>query len=165
MKRKILTYPSGSRCREAPYPRGAPRSHRRRLYGGAPHIASPALAAHTLPCPVLGNGDITTPQQAADALRITPAGILIGRGAVRNPFIFRMLRGGPAPSRAERAAYFTIPAEEIGRTLHTKRTPAGHCKRLKKYLAFCYPDFPPEQEYTLRRATELGPMLRILTAL
>ncbi|MGN0820878.1 MAG: hypothetical protein ACI4OX_03755 [Akkermansia sp.] len=61
--------------------------------------------------------------------------------------------------------YFTIPAEEIGRTLHTKRTPAGHCNRLKKYLAFCYPDFSPEQEYTLRRATELGPMLRILTVL
>ena len=138
---------------------------RRQLYGGVPHIASLALAARTLPCPVLGNGDITSPQQAADVLRITPAGILIGRGAVRNPFIFRMLRGGPAPSRAERAAYFTILAEEIGRTLHTKRTPAGHCNRLKKYLAFCYPDFSPEQEYTLRRATELGPMLRILTAL
>ncbi|MGN0873834.1 MAG: tRNA-dihydrouridine synthase [Akkermansia sp.] len=52
-----------------------------------PHIDSPALAARTLPSPVLGNGDITTPQQAADVLRITPAGILIGRGAVCNPFI------------------------------------------------------------------------------
>ena len=137
---------------------------RRQLYGGRPNTDSAALAVRSLSCPVLGNGDIITPQQAADWLRITPAGILIGRGAVRNPFFFRMLRGGPAPSRAERACYFLSLSEEISRTLHTRRTPAGHCNRLKKYLAFCYPDFSPEQEYTLRRATDIATMLRILTA-
>ncbi len=48
--------------------------------------------------PIFGNGDITTPQQALDARRRYGVdGILIGRGAIGNPWIFeqtqRLLRG------------------------------------------------------------------------
>lgn len=40
--------------------------------------------------PVLGNGDITTPEQAAYRLRTSGcAGVAIGRGAMGNPWIFR----------------------------------------------------------------------------
>lgn len=50
--------------------------------------------------PILGNGDITTPQQALDARRrFGVDGILIGRGAIGNPWIFeqtqRLLQGLP----------------------------------------------------------------------
>lgn len=120
-------------------------------------------AVQTLPCPVLGNGDITTAEQALHWLaHISPAGVMIGRGAVRNPYIFRQIKGGPAPTADEMKHYYRVLAEETDRILHTKRTPAGHCNRMKKYLAYCYADFTPEQEYALRRCTDIDSMLRIL---
>lgn len=50
--------------------------------------------------PIFGNGDITTPQQALEARqRFGVDGILIGRGAIGNPWIFeqtqRLLQGLP----------------------------------------------------------------------
>ena len=51
--------------------------------------------------PVFGNGDITTPEQAVDARhRYGVDGILIGRGAIGNPWIFEQtkeLSSGVAP--------------------------------------------------------------------
>ena len=120
-------------------------------------------AVEQLACPVLGNGDIATAEQALQwQAEVCPAGVMIGRGAVRNPYIFRQLKGGAAPSADEMKFYFEVLIEETDRILHTKRTPAGHCNRMKKYLAFCYPDFTPEQEYALRRCTDMDSMRRIL---
>jgi tRNA-dihydrouridine synthase C len=125
-----------------------------------------AQAVHRLPCPVLGNGDICTAEQAQQLVQeICPAGVMIGRGAVRNPYIFRQLSGGPAPIAEELRYYFTILTEETNRILHTKRTPAGHCNRMKKYLAFCYDYFTPEQEHALRRCTDIADMQRIFDQL
>lgn len=43
--------------------------------------------------PIFGNGDITSPQQACDAFeRYGVDGILIGRGAIGNPWIFEQTR-------------------------------------------------------------------------
>ena len=40
--------------------------------------------------PVIGNGDVTEPQHALDLMRITGcAGVMVGRGALRTPWIFR----------------------------------------------------------------------------
>ena len=137
---------------------------RRQLYGGTPDFSFVQQAVRTLPCPVLANGDLNTPDQARACLNSTSAaGLMLGRGAVRNPYLFRQLRGGPAPTREEMTAYYCILAEETGRVLLHKRTEKGHCNRMKKYLAFCYPDFTPEQEYQLRRCTQVAEMLRILT--
>lgn len=136
---------------------------RKQLYGGSPHEAAAKRAAKSLSCPVLGNGDIVTREQAVHWLNdITPAGILIGRGAVRNPYIFRQIRGGATPSRDDMKCYYRILVEETRNVLRAKRTEAGHCNRMKKYLAFCYPDFTAEQEYTLRRCLRIADMLRIL---
>lgn len=49
-----------------------------------------ADVASRSPLPVLGNGDILTPEQACDRLKNSGcAGVLIGRGALKNPFIFQ----------------------------------------------------------------------------
>lgn len=136
---------------------------RKQLYGGFPDFSYVQRAVATLTCPVLANGDIGTPAQAAACLQATgAAGLLIGRGAVRNPYLFRQLRGGPAPTPEEMRQYYSILVEETGRVLLHKRTEKGHCNRMKKYLAFCYPDFSPEEEYCLRRCTSIPEMLRIL---
>lgn len=136
---------------------------RRQLYGGVPDFSYVQQAAAVLPCPVLANGDIQTTEDAKQCLQATgAAGLMLGRGAVRNPYLFRQLRGGPAPTAEEMAHYYSILIEETGRVLLHKRTEKGHCNRMKKYLAFCYGDFPPEQEYALRRCTAIDEMRRIL---
>ena len=137
---------------------------RRQLYGGEPDFSYLRTAAAGLNCPVLANGDINTPEQASACLKQTSAaGLMLGRGAVRNPYLFRQLRGGQPPTAAEMKMYYDILIEETGRVFLNKRTEKGHCNRMKKYLAFCYPDFTPEQEYQLRRCTQVADMLRILT--
>ena len=60
--------------------------------------------------PVIGNGDVTQPEHAARMIRETGcAGVMIGRGALRTPWIFRrtaaLLETGvlpPEPTRAEK---------------------------------------------------------------
>ncbi len=136
---------------------------RKDLYGGTPRFEHVSRAVRTMSCPVLANGDLQTPEQVLRCLEDTgAAGVMIGRGAVRNPFIFRQLRGGAAPTRAEMREYYRILVEETGRILFGIRTEKGHCNRMKKYLAFCYPDFTAEQEYALRRCTVVEEMLRLL---
>lgn len=138
---------------------------RKQLYGGTPDFRHVRQAVGVLECPVLANGDIATPAQAVECLSQTgAAGLMIGRGAVRNPYLFRQLRGGQAPTAEEMKQYYSILIEETGRILLHKRTEKGHCNRMKKYLAFCYGDFTPEQEYHLRRCTSIADMERILVS-
>ena len=153
-------------CIAAAYPdeTGIHARTRKQLYGGSPEFSYITQAVANLPCPVLANGDINTMQQAAECLLQTgAAGLMLGRGAVRNPYLFRQLKGGHPPTRDEMRQYYAILIEETGRVLLHKRTEKGHCNRMKKYLAFCYPDFTPEQEYRLRRCTSVSEMEHILT--
>ena len=59
-----------------------------------PVVTDPQLAAVSritravaeVPCPVLANGNIYSSQKACEVLKITGArGLMIGRGAIRNP--------------------------------------------------------------------------------
>lgn len=52
-----------------------------------------ARAASVMPCPVLANGNVHSAAKAAEVLRLTGArGLMIGRGAIRNPWIFTQIR-------------------------------------------------------------------------
>ncbi len=135
---------------------------RAQLYGGQAGRREVARAVQVLHCPVWGNGDIGTPEDVRLWKEETGvSGVLIGRGAVRNPYIFRMLKGGAVPTPEEMLHYYLVLTEETDRILHTKRTAVGHCNRMKKYLAFCYPDFSAEAEYALRRCRDIDEMRRI----
>lgn len=68
--------------------------------------------AHAVKIPVLGNGDVTTPLEAAHRIESSGcAGLAIGRGAMGNPWVFRRtvhyLETGellPEPTAGERVA-------------------------------------------------------------
>jgi tRNA-dihydrouridine synthase B len=63
------------------------------MYRGGIHYDLIARAAATLPCPVLANGNVSTAAQALETLRLTGArGLMIGRGAIANPWLFDQIR-------------------------------------------------------------------------
>lgn len=137
---------------------------RGQLYSGTPDWDAVQAAAQKLACPVWANGDLQTAAEVRSILARTGAtDVLIGRGAVRNPYLFRELHGGPPPSAEEMKTYYITLLEEIGRAFSEHRTEKGHCNRMKKYLTFCYPDLGAETEYRLRRCTSTAEMARLLT--
>lgn len=83
---------------------------REQQYSGTADWAMIDAVARAVQVPVLGNGDITSPQVAAERLQSTRvAGLAIGRGALGNPWVFRRtlhyLRTGellPEPDAQER---------------------------------------------------------------
>ncbi len=58
------------------------------------------------PVPLIGNGGVQTPEDARRMMRETKcAAVMVGRGAIRNPFLFREFAGAPPATRAEAAAF------------------------------------------------------------
>ena len=63
------------------------------MYRSAPRYEFIARAVAALPCPVLANGNIYSADKADEVLAITGArGLMIGRGVIRNPWLFRQIR-------------------------------------------------------------------------
>lgn len=58
------------------------------MHAGAPNIEAVAQACAAVKIPVIGNGGITNADVAKQFLQAGCAGVMIGRGAIGNPFIF-----------------------------------------------------------------------------
>ncbi len=99
-------------------------------------------------CPVLANGNVATAADAARVLAETGcAGVMIGRGAIRNPWIFRQIREYHAgrtpfaPTLADAHAY----VRRLWDATHTPDRPeAAQTNRMKKFLAFIGQGVDPE---------------------
>ena len=79
-----------------------------------------SAVAAAVPVPVIGNGDIASPQDAAHRLRTSGcAGIAIGRAARGRPWIFRQIRafllGQPVPPDPDRQERVALGLEHIRR--------------------------------------------------
>ena len=62
-------------------------------YRSKVHYDLIARAVAEVPCPVLANGNIWSAQRAEKILKTTGArGLMIGRGAIRNPWLFQQIR-------------------------------------------------------------------------
>lgn len=63
------------------------------MYRSAPRYEFIARAVTAMPCPVLANGNIYSAEKAEEVLALTGArGLMIGRGVIRNPWLFRQIR-------------------------------------------------------------------------
>ncbi len=92
--------------------------------------------AEAVDIPVLGSGDIVTPQDAEKRLRSGKvAGLMIGRGAMKNPWIFRQIRehlAGEAlhkPTLPEQVDFLRDYALDLWEHLPAKAVP-GRVKRI-----------------------------------
>ena len=110
------------------------------MYRGGIHYDQIREISRALPCPVLANGNVSTPDSAEETLRLTGAkGLMIGRGAIRNPWLFQQIRqhraGQPVqlPTGRDVLAYVTEIWEE---TWHADSVETGHVHSMKRYLNF-----------------------------
>jgi nifR3 family TIM-barrel protein len=63
------------------------------MYRTEVHYDYIAGAVAAMPCPVLANGNVYSAQKAEEVLKLTGArGLMIGRGAIRNPWLFHQIR-------------------------------------------------------------------------
>ncbi len=63
------------------------------MYRSEVHYDYIARAVAAMPCPVMANGNVHSAAKAAEVLRLTGArGLMIGRGAIRNPWLFTQIR-------------------------------------------------------------------------
>jgi tRNA-dihydrouridine synthase len=116
-----------------------------------------ALASRELSCPVIANGNISTPSDAAEALASTgAAGLMIGRGAVRNPWIFSQIREHldkkpvSLPTGRDVLAY----VRDLYETVCTPDVPdPKQVQKIKKYANFLGEGIGPEFLHDVRRAT------------
>jgi tRNA-dihydrouridine synthase len=110
------------------------------MYRSAVHYEYISRAVQALPCPVLANGNIHSARQAHAVLAQTGArGLMIGRGAIRNPWLFQQIRqfGRGAP-------VFTPTGQDVlayVRALYAALKPAdfrepAHVQRLKKFMNY-----------------------------
>lgn len=76
----------------------------RQQYGGELHIEEFESILKKSKNPIIFNGDIRTPEQAKEIIRKYPdiAGIMIGRGALGRPSIFREIISGEDEEREDR---------------------------------------------------------------
>ncbi|SRR6056297_117633 len=113
-------------------------------YSGTAHWDHIAQLAKALPVPVIGSGDLFSPQAAEEMLKQTKcAGVMFARGAIGNPVIFQHTRNFLSPERDDTIADTLTagPAERLRigyrhlqRELYYKSEDRG-CAEMKKHLS------------------------------
>jgi tRNA-dihydrouridine synthase len=131
------------------------------MYRSEVHFDRIAEAVAALPCPVLANGNVYSGQRGQEILALTGArGLMIGRGAIRNPWIFRQfedLRAGRAirlPTGSEVLAYVRELYAALGAP---DLRESSQVQRIKKHLNYLGVGVEPTGEFLHR-------MRRISTA-
>ena len=110
------------------------------MYRSAPRYDFIARAVAALSCPVLANGNIYSAAKAGEVLRLTNArGLMIGRGVIRNPWLFRQIReerrGDPIfrPTGRDVLAYILALYEAVSTPELPERSQVNY---MKKFLNF-----------------------------
>jgi tRNA-dihydrouridine synthase len=114
------------------------------MYRPGVHHDAIARAARLMPCPVFANGDVRDVESARRVVAETGArGLMIGRGAIRNPWIFSQIREAwetgdirTRPTPADLRAYIQTLHESND---HPGRREGARVGKMKKYLGYIAP--------------------------
>jgi tRNA-dihydrouridine synthase B len=128
------------------------------MYRTAVHYDFIARAVEAVSCPVLANGNVYSAAKAHDVLRLTGArGLMIGRGAIRNPWLFHQTR------QQQRNEPLFVPCghdvlDYIRGLFEAVRLPgneAAHVQKMKKYLNYIGVGVEPTGQFLhqIRRVT------------
>jgi len=120
------------------------------------HPDAIATAVSELACPVIANGNVVDVSTGRSLLSQTGAsGLMLGRGAIRNPWLFDQLRGTRKqnPTKLELLDYIETLYEETARTVRNFH-PVKHVMKMKKYLRYIAQGVGDEFEKQIYRAKE-----------
>jgi tRNA-dihydrouridine synthase len=122
------------------------------MYRSAPRYEFIARAVEALPCPVLANGNIYSAEKAENVLALTGAhGLMLGRGVIRNPWLFRQIRehrsGGPVfrPIGRDVLGYIEALYEAVGSRGLMRES--AQVQNMKKYTNFIGLGVEPTGEF------------------
>lgn len=125
------------------------------MYRGEVHYDYIAHAKRRLCCPLFANGNITSARVADTVLRETGAdGAMIGRSAIRNPWIFRQIREfwrGEEPFTPTLADVYDYIERLWEATSAPEFEDFAHAAYMKKFLNFVGQGVDPEGAF-LKRA-------------
>jgi tRNA-dihydrouridine synthase len=112
----------------------------REMYRSEVHYDFVARAVQAVRCPVLANGNVHSASRAASVLQQTGArGLMIGRGAIRNPWIFEQIRqhgGGESlfvPKGRDLLRYLRLLFDTVRPPEIQER---DHVQKMKKYMNY-----------------------------
>jgi tRNA-dihydrouridine synthase B len=136
----------------------------REMYKPVVHYDAIERAVRLMPCPVFANGNVRCVESARHAVKTTGArGLMIGRGAIRNPWLFTQIREAWTGEVTTRPTLADL-RDYIERLHQETRQPAirdaGHVGKLKKYLGYIAPGIGTEQDHDAFW-TELKPALTL----
>jgi len=121
------------------------------LYRGEVHYDLIRQAVQTLHCPVLANGNITSYVKAEQVLQETgAAGVMIGRSAIRNPWIFQQIRdrfAGKPVQVTTLADVYRYIQHLFAITYRDDLREKSHVNCLKKFLNFIGTGIDPEGQF------------------
>jgi tRNA-dihydrouridine synthase B len=129
------------------------------MYRSAPRYEFIARAVAAMSCPVLANGNIYSAGKADEVLGLTGArGLMIGRGVIRNPWLFRQIReqrrGEPIfrPTGRDVLEYVHALCDAVSKPDIRE---SAQINNLKKYMNFIGLGVEPTGEFLhqIRRAT------------
>jgi len=110
------------------------------MYRSEVHYEYIARAVLEVPCPVLANGNVYSAHKAQEVVNLTGArGLMIGRGAIRNPWIFHQFRqhrrGEPlfTPRGYDVLAYVRALYEAVCSPVAPE---PAQVQRMKKYMNY-----------------------------
>jgi tRNA-dihydrouridine synthase len=115
------------------------------------------MAVETLSCPVIANGNVVDQATALSYHQQTAAaGLMIGRGAIRNPWLFSQItaafekKTAFQPSYRDLLEYIHELSEELAGEAPSFE-PLGHIQRMKKTLVYICDGIHPDFEHAIRR--------------
>jgi tRNA-dihydrouridine synthase len=117
-------------------------------YRSAVHYDYIAHAVQSVPCPVLANGNVTSARAAERIVAETgAAGVMIGRHAIRNPWIFAQCRQHFAGETVQVITLGDVYGyvEKLFEATRDEKIPERpHVNRMKKFLNFVGQGVDPE---------------------
>ena len=139
----------------------------REMYKPVLHHDAIERAARLMPCPVFANGNVACVESARQMIAITGArGLMIGRGAIRNPWLFGQIREAWSGEVRTRPTCTDL-RQYIEHLYEETRDPAirevGQVGKMKKYLGYIAPGFGEDDAFwkELRPALTLRDLFAI----
>ena len=136
------------------------------------HVDVVRAAVESLSCPVVANGNVVDVETGRNYLADSgAAGLMIGRGAIRNPWIFSQLRNSfegreiGQVTRRDLLDYISILWEEtakarveLGKEFNEKK----HVHKMKRYLNYILAGLHEELEFRTKRCREREELFSLL---